>query len=282
MSSAVQSKSDVANAEIANDTASLKSLAVFGNSSSGNGRQVSVYDDLTVSRNATINGTSLTSGLATFNSGIKVKGKVTATDTADVAGINLPGTNNNISVDGNGNVLLTSNGKVWNFGTNGQLSTPGNVNASNINNNPNIFTQTAIGPNTQGAYMSWNNEGGSGKTYFLNQKGLGPGGFKFYNYNGDNTLRTSEMETDGDGNLNVKGTVTASALKMNNAGKLQYYTGNNGTISGNEFCQGIWGNPDGTAKKMACITAKNEATNAPYGCEYVPGAGSSWGAYCIG
>ena len=45
------------------------------------------------------------------------------------------------------------------------------------------------------------------------------------------------------------------------------YTGNNGTVSGDTYCTGAWGSPDGkTAKNMKCVQQTDAKTNAILEC----------------
>lgn len=61
----------------------------------------------------------------------------------------------------------------------------------------------------QGAYLEWNKDGSSGKTYLVNQKGLGGGGFSFCEVSTANTL-TERMGIDGSGNVYIGGGLTAN------------------------------------------------------------------------
>ena len=57
---------------------------------------------------------------------------------------------------------------------------------------------------TQGAYIGWNMlTGGLGETDFINHKGLGGGGFAFYNTGNDGSTKDLLMLLDGDGNLGI-------------------------------------------------------------------------------
>lgn len=44
------------------------------------------------------------------------------------------------------------------------------------------------------------------------------------------------------------------------------YSGNNGSVTGTAYCQGVWGSSDGGAKNMACIGGFNAASSAGVGC----------------
>jgi hypothetical protein len=64
---------------------------------------------------------------------------------------------------------------------------------------------------SQGAYLGWNASNGVGETDFINNQGLGSGGFEFVNtpLSGDTRDRKSLMFISGAGNVNVTGTLTA-------------------------------------------------------------------------
>ena len=57
----------------------------------------------------------------------------------------------------------------------------------------------------QGAYLGWNNSGGTGETNFINSRGGGSGGFNWYNINSNNTISNyiALMTLDNNGNLTV-------------------------------------------------------------------------------
>ncbi|MDH0657746.1 hypothetical protein N5D11_16850, partial [Acinetobacter johnsonii] len=52
-------------------------------------------------------------------------------------------------------------------------------------------------PTSQGAFVSWNKSEGQGETDFINHRGLGAGGFRFYN--GDNDKFNLIAYIDGSG-----------------------------------------------------------------------------------
>ncbi|MBI9105084.1 MAG: tail fiber domain-containing protein [Spirochaetales bacterium] len=69
----------------------------------------------------------------------------------------------------------------------------------------------------QGTHMTWNGMEAGGKTEFLNQGGLGGGGFTFWNSNNGYTLPTKIFEINGNGTIWALGTYTGSdeVLKKN-------------------------------------------------------------------
>jgi hypothetical protein len=77
-------------------------------------------------------------------------------------------------------------------------------------------------PTFQGAWMGWNRNGGSGRTTFANQMGLGYGGWdwvNYYNNNQQDPPGDPAMTLDRNGNLNIRGT-----LSINNSIFYSEYT----------------------------------------------------------
>ena len=64
-------------------------------------------------------------------------------------------------------------------------------------------------PPTQGAYLSWNRVGGSGRSTFSNQAGLGQGGFEWVEWNGTggSAVPVTAMTLDRSGNLAPTGSL---------------------------------------------------------------------------
>jgi hypothetical protein len=63
-----------------------------------------------------------------------------------------------------------------------------------------FLSTSARNTHAQGAYLEWNKDGGGGKTYLLNQKGLGAGGFIFGEVNSANGI-TERLKIDNNGGL---------------------------------------------------------------------------------
>jgi hypothetical protein len=63
-------------------------------------------------------------------------------------------------------------------------------------------------PNAQGAYLSWNQNCGTGETDLINHQGLGTGGFAFMNTANGSTL-TTLMSISGTGDVTVGGAINA-------------------------------------------------------------------------
>lgn len=67
----------------------------------------------------------------------------------------------------------------------------------------------------QGAYIGWNSDGGSGRSFFMNQKGGGPGGFVWGEVAVGGAF-TQTMDLSPTGTLNVGG-VSAGTVNVNSA-----------------------------------------------------------------
>jgi hypothetical protein len=65
--------------------------------------------------------------------------------------------------------------------------------------------------NNQGAYLLWNEIGGTGATTLLNNQGLGSGGFVFRNVNQANTIETGRVAITATGDLTASGNITANS-----------------------------------------------------------------------
>ena len=72
-----------------------------------------------------------------------------------------------------------------------------------------LLVESAQSTHSQGAWLEWNKDGGSGKSYLLNQKGLGSGGFVFGEVDNANAI-TQRFVIDNTGNASFFGTVSAS------------------------------------------------------------------------
>ena len=62
--------------------------------------------------------------------------------------------------------------------------------------------------------------------------------------------------------------------------KYQTYIGNNGVVSGNEYCKGTWESPTNTNKNLNCISGHNETSNTPINCSSVYGLGPKYTYIC--
>lgn len=84
-------------------------------------------------------------------------------------------------------------------------------------------------PQKQGAHISWNRNGGQGRTDFINHQGQGGGGFDFWNGNGEAYNLVVTIDTSGNYSGNA-----ASTTKLKNTRKIfgQDFDGTN-DVSGN-------------------------------------------------
>jgi trimeric autotransporter adhesin len=72
-----------------------------------------------------------------------------------------------------------------------------------------LLVESAQSTHAQGVWLEWNKDGGSGKSYLLNQKGLGSGGFVFGEVDNANAI-TQRFVIDNVGNASFFGSVSAS------------------------------------------------------------------------
>jgi hypothetical protein len=63
--------------------------------------------------------------------------------------------------------------------------------------------------NNQGAFLIWNEIGGTGATSLVNNQGIGSGGFVFRNVNLANTIETGRVAITAAGDLTASGNITA-------------------------------------------------------------------------
>jgi hypothetical protein len=73
-----------------------------------------------------------------------------------------------------------------------------------------FLATSAKNTHTQGAYLEWNKDGSNGKTYLLNQKGSGFGGFVFGEIDNANNI-SERMKIDRNGALQINGAVAYSS-----------------------------------------------------------------------
>lgn len=69
---------------------------------------------------------------------------------------------------------------------------------------------SARNTHTQGAYLEWNKDGSNGKTYLLNQKGSGLGGFVIGEIDNANNI-TERMKIDRNGAIQINGALAYSS-----------------------------------------------------------------------
>jgi hypothetical protein len=91
-----------------------------------------------------------------------------------------------------------------------------------------LHVSGAANPTTsiQGAYLGWNASGGTGETNFINNQGLGPGGFAFMNTPSSGTPMSTLMFIEGAGNVGIGTTSPGARLEVN--GNIQISSGSGG------------------------------------------------------
>ena len=107
-------------------------------------------------------------------------------------------------------------------------------------------------PTSQGPYVSWNKSEGQGETDFINHRGLGSGGFNFYN--GDNNNFNLIAYIDGSGvftPLNGVNGNASTATKLKNARDISF----SGAATGSY-------NFDGSANASCILTLANSGVVA--------------------
>jgi hypothetical protein len=80
-----------------------------------------------------------------------------------------------------------------------------------------LLVESAINFHSQGTHLEWNKDNGGGKTYLLNQKGLGSGGLVLGEVDGTNNV-SPILTLSPNGNANLTGTLTQNSderLKTN-------------------------------------------------------------------
>ncbi|MEQ9107957.1 MAG: tail fiber domain-containing protein [Limnobacter sp.] len=111
------------------------------------------------------------------------------------------------------NIATTSTPTFGGMTLNGGLTgTTGNFSGAVVGSSLQSSTFQAI--SSQGAYLQWNRDNGSGRTFVVNQKGLGGGGISFGESTTGNAY-TENMALSSTGNLTVVGSVTANSFSGN-------------------------------------------------------------------
>ena len=107
----------------------------------------------------------------------------------------------------------------------------------------------------QGAYIAWNQEGGGGRTHFMNHRGLGGGGWQFDAFDGSGNYVDTPFIINGSGNVGI-GTTTPST-------KLHITGGTDTSLTGGGYL--TIGNTSATNISIDDneIIARNNGTAAP-------------------
>lgn len=124
-------------------------------------------------------------------------GKSTGVDQSCVLGYSVPSNRGFLSITGRSESLS--------FYSNGNVDVRTRLKALGV------LAAAQVTIDQQGAYMSWNDIGGTGATFFNNQRGLGGGGWYWRGYNSGNVQDTTAMV------LSNVGELTIGALSANKA-----------------------------------------------------------------
>jgi hypothetical protein len=124
---------------------------------------------------------------------------------------------------------------------------------------------TAFG--AQGAYLAWNQGSGSGSsggTNFVNNKGLGTGGFQWYNTS-TSSIGTLLLTLDQGGNLNASGDIYSNTAGTSGSGTFHgSLTGNvNGNLTGS-----VTGNATTATYLATAIPGQCPGGQAPIGIDH--------------
>jgi hypothetical protein len=134
---------------------------------------------------------------------------------------------------------LTTTRTLWGQNFNGSANVSGDISSAGNITGTGALSIRGVGPTTrsQGAFLSWNEDGSTGKTYLLNQKGGGTGGFIFGEVATNNTI-TERVRIDASGNVGI-GTNNPAAAKLTVSGTIS----SSGIIYGNNF-RAVQGTPN--------------------------------------
>lgn len=141
-----------------------------------------------------------------------------------------------------------------------------------INNNPQHVGQR------QGLHIGWN-EGGSGESNFITNRGSGSGGFVFRTVNAENSVETGKVNITGDGVLYANHLQVRSGARIegnNNivgqnlyAGMGNVSLGSDGNLSG-----GLWGGVGGSL--WSCLNDRYQFAKPPAGVRLYTGRGGDY------
>lgn len=143
----------------------------------------------------------------------------------------IVGKDNNFSVVRSSNSAISKNAsdeftEILSVDQNNNMSVKNALDVSSTIHAGGVVNYT---PTAQGAHISWNRNGGQGRTDFINHKGGGAGGFDFYNGNENGYTLIATIDALGNFSSNA-----ASATKLKNSRKIfgQDFDGSN-DVSGN-------------------------------------------------
>ncbi|MBF7687738.1 phage tail-collar fiber domain-containing protein [Acinetobacter rathckeae] len=224
--------------DLSNDWSNWSTLAFTTDNVSSatklqNARSINITGDATASAsfdgtsNAQLNLSLANSGVTSGNYGTNLKVPRFAVNTkgliTSVTEQNLP-VINDLSTGGSSNLLSAEQGKV-------------------LQNNK---VQLDPSPTAQGAFMAWNKTSGQGRADIISSRGLGVGGFEFWNGKDGNFSSIAVIDSNGNFSKNA-----ASATKLQNTRNIN--------ISGDATASAGF---DGTSDAQLNLTLANSGVTA--------------------
>jgi len=150
----------------------------------------------------------------------------------------------------NGSAKVDGTLTVSQLNTSGSLVVSGNLQVNQtLTASQGVFVPSNVivtQATPQGAYIQWNRTGGVGETDFLNQKGLGSGGFYFDELNTNNGIIQTPMVINGAGYVGIGTTAPNYPVEVSGYNWAYFYgkTAVTQSISGSGYAQFQLGNPD--------------------------------------
>ena len=198
------------NASFSNALNASGYLNVLGASTLSNG--LTVFGGTTMlSNNLNVSGNAVVSGIASFNNTVNLSKDL------NVIGVSV--LSNGLTVFG-GSTTINNN-----------LSVSGTFSA-----NKSLIIASSSATNVQGTWLTWNRDGTSGKSYFINQYGSGGGGLSFgKSTTADAYAELMALSSSGalSGLASVTATTFTGSLTGNVTGSSGSCTGSSSSCSGN-------------------------------------------------
>ena len=135
-------------------------------------------------------------GFGTDGNGLRYQVESSINDHTFYAGVNSSTSNELMRITGTGKIGIGNPAPSAKLDVNGAMLAEG-----------------AQATHAQGVWLEWNKDGGSGKSYMLNQKGLGSGGFVFGEVNNANAI-TERLVIDNNGNVGIGGVAPTQKLHV--------------------------------------------------------------------
>jgi hypothetical protein len=125
-----------------------------------------------------------------------------------------------MTINGNGNVGIDTNQPAYKLDVNGiarlgygldankpGVTVYGDIFVSGTASSYQHITNNGTNGGTQGTYLTWNRDGGTGKTSLINARGYGDGGFEFSCFNVNGAFLHHPLLLNGDGSATLHGPV---------------------------------------------------------------------------